>query len=144
MTVTMPGLLITFEGGEGVGKSTQIEILKGWFKRNLDFCDICITREPGGTKNAELIRALLLNGSVDKWQPATEAMLVSASRYEHVTNVIQPTLQRGGIVVCDRFIDSTHVYQGYVCGVSQTLLDGLTLLLVVKYQKKNMIIYAKL
>ena len=121
----MPGLFITFEGGEGVGKSTQIQILEGWLKRNLNFCDICITREPGGTKNAELIRTLLLNGSVNKWLPATEAMLMSASRHEHVMNVIQPTLQRGGIVVCDRFSDSTHVYQGYVSGVNQKFLDGL-------------------
>jgi dTMP kinase len=84
-----------------------------------------LTREPGGTVEAESIRALLLNGAASKWQPATEAMMMSASRHEHVIHVIEPALSRGDIVICDRFTDSTHVYQGYVGGVDNALLDGL-------------------
>jgi dTMP kinase len=68
---------------------------------------------------------LLLNGAASKWQPATEAMMMSASRHEHVIHVIKPALSRGDIVICDRFTDSTHVYQGYVGGVDNALLDGL-------------------
>jgi dTMP kinase len=68
---------------------------------------------------------LLLIGAASKWQPATEAMMMSASRHEHVIHVIEPALSRGDIVICDRFTDSTHVYQGYVGGVDDALLDGL-------------------
>jgi len=68
---------------------------------------------------------LLLKGAASKWQPATEAMMMSASRHEHVIHVIKPALARGDVVICDRFIDSTHVYQGYVGGVDNALLDGL-------------------
>ncbi len=109
----MRGLFITFEGGEGSGKTTQIQRLKRWIEKNCEEFSLCLTREPGGTEDAEAIRDLLLNGSIEKWQPATEAMLVSASRHEHVVHVIQPALQCGNIVICDRFIDSTHIYQGF-------------------------------
>ena len=125
MTAVMRGLFITFEGGEGSGKTTQIQQLKNWIESNLDSVNLCLTREPGGTIEAESIRALLLNGAASKWQPATEAMMMSASRYEHVMHVIKPALSRGDIVICDRFTDSTHVYQGYVGGVDDALLDGL-------------------
>ena len=121
----MRGLFITFEGGEGSGKTTQIQRLKIWIEKNYEEFSLCLTREPGGTKDAESIRGLLLNGLTQKWQPATEAMLVSASRHEHVVHVIQPALQRGKIVICDRFIDSTHIYQGFVGGISGEVLDGL-------------------
>jgi dTMP kinase len=121
----MRGLFITFEGGEGSGKTTQIQQLKNWIESNLDSVNLCLTREPGGTIEAETIRALLLNGAASKWQPATEAMMMSASRHEHVMHVIKPALSRGDIVICDRFTDSTHVYQGYVGGVDDALLDGL-------------------
>ena len=103
MTVKMRGLLITFEGGEGSGKTTQIQRLKSWIEENCKGFSLCLTREPGGTEDAEAIRGLLLNGLIQKWQPATEAMLVSASRHEHVVHVIQPALQRGNIVICDCF-----------------------------------------
>ena len=105
---------ITFEGGEGSGKTTQIQRLKVWIEKNYAKPSLCLTREPGGTKEAEAIRGLLLNVLALKWLPASEAMLVSASRYEHVFHVIMPALQRGHIVICDRFIDSTHTYQGFV------------------------------
>ena len=121
----MRGLFITFEGGEGSGKTTQIQQLKNWIESNLKTVNLCLTREPGGTIEAESIRELLLNGAASKWQPATEAMMMSASRHEHVIHVIKPALSSGDIVICDRFTDSTHVYQGYVGGVDNALLDGL-------------------
>ena len=121
----MSGLFITFEGGEGSGKTTQIQRLKVWIEENYKQPSLCLTREPGGTEDAEVIRGLLLNGVTQKWQPATEAMLVSASRHEHFVHVIQPALLNGDIVICDRFTDSTHVYQGFVGGVSGDVLDGL-------------------
>ena len=121
----MCGLFVTFEGGEGSGKTTQIQRLKIWIEKNYAEFSLCITREPGGTADAEAIRGLLLNGLTQKWQPATEAMLVSASRHEHVFHVIMPALQQGNIVICDRFIDSTHTYQGFVGGISGEVLDQL-------------------
>ena len=121
----MRGLFITFEGGEGSGKTTQIQQLKKWIESNMDSANLCLTREPGGTIEAETIRSLLLNGAASKWQPATEAMMMSASRHEHVIHVIKPALARGDVVICDRFIESTHVYQGYVGGVDNALLYGL-------------------
>ena len=123
--VEMRGLFITFEGGEGSGKTTQIQQLKEWIESSIGSVNLCMTREPGGTIEAESIRTLLLNGAASKWQPATEAMMMSASRHEHVIHVIEPALSRGDIVICDRFTDSTHVYQGYVGGVDNVLLDGL-------------------
>ena len=123
--VEMRGLFITFEGGEGSGKTTQIQQLKEWIESSIGSVNLCMTREPGGTIEAESIRTLLLNGAANKWQPATEAMMMSASRHEHVIHVIEPALSRGDIVICDRFTDSTHVYQGYVGGVYNALLDGL-------------------
>jgi len=121
----MGGLFITFEGCEGSGKTTQIQQLKEWIESSIGSVNLCMTREPGGTIEAESIRTLLLNGAANKWQPATEAMMMSASRHEHVIHVIEPALSRGDIVICDRFTDSTHVYQGYVGGVDNVLLDGL-------------------
>ena len=123
--VEMRGLFITFEGGEGSGKTTQIQQLKEWIESSIGSVNLCMTREPGGTIEAESMRTLLLNGAANKWQPATEAMMMSASRHEHVIHVIEPALSRGDIVICDRFTDSTHVYQGYVGGVDNALLDGL-------------------
>ena len=125
MTAVMRGLFVTFEGCEGSGKTTQIQQLKNWIESNMDSVNLCLTREPGGTIEAETIRALLLNGAASKWQPATEAMMMSASRHEHVIHVIKPALARGDVVICDRFTDSTHVYQGYVGGVDNALLEWL-------------------
>ena len=125
MTAVMRGLFITFEGGEGSGKTTQIQQLKSWIESNISSVNLCLTREPGGTIEAESIRALVLNGAANKWQPGTEAMMMSASRHENVIHVIKPALLRGDIVICDRFTDSTHVYQGFVGGVDDSLLDGL-------------------
>lgn len=121
----MGGLFITFEGGEGSGKSTQIQRLKKWIVHNYHALSLTVTREPGGTAGAEDIRNLLVNGAANKWQPATEALMMSASRHEHVKHVIGPALARGDVVLCDRFTDSTHIYQGYVGGVSASLLQAL-------------------
>ena len=121
----MRGLFITFEGGEGSGKTTQIQRLKNWIEENYKEFSLCLTREPGGTEEAEAIRGLLLNGLAQRWQPATEAMLVSASRHEHVIHVIMPALRQGDIVICDRFMDSTHIYQGFVGGINSQALDQL-------------------
>ena len=107
------------------GKTTQIQRLKVWIEANYEQLSLCLTREPGGTDDAEVIRGLLLNGVTQKWQPASEAMLMSASRHEHVVHVIQPALRNGDIVICDRFVDSTHVYQGFVGGVSADVLNEL-------------------
>lgn len=119
----MHGRFITLEGGEGVGKSTQIrllaEALRGHGK------EVITTREPGGTEGAEAIRSLLLSGGDDKWNDATEALLFAAARADHVAKSIKPALEQGIWVLCDRFIDSTRAYQGGAGGLSDA--DILTL-----------------
>ena len=121
----MGGFFITFEGGEGSGKSTQIQILAKNLECALPGIDLLITREPGGTESAEAIRNLLVTGQADKWRPATEAMLMSASRHEHVVHVIRPALDAGSIVLSDRYNDSTRVYQGVVGGVAEDDIEAL-------------------
>lgn len=121
----MSGLFITFEGVEGSGKSTQIQRLADRIKSNIVNVNLLITREPGGTDSAESIRQLLVTGRADKWRAATEAMLMSASRHEHVEHVIRPAIESGAIVVCDRFYDSTRVYQGIVGGVPKVDIEAL-------------------
>ena len=121
----MSGLFITFEGVEGSGKSTQIQRLADRIKSKIVNVDLLVTREPGGTDSAESIRQLLVTGRADKWRAATEAMLMSASRHEHVEHVIRPAIESGAIVVCDRFYDSTRVYQGIVGGVPEPDIEAL-------------------
>lgn len=104
------GCFITFEGGEGAGKSTQIRRLAE--RLRADARDVVLTREPGGSPGAESIRELLLNGAVDRWSPLTEALLMNAARRDHIERVIAPALARGAVVLCDRFADSTRAYQG--------------------------------
>ena len=101
----MNNLFITFEGGDGSGKSTQVDLLKDHFdKLNLS---IIKTREPGGTPSAEILRDILTKGEVNRWTPMSEALLMWAARHEHLVNVIEPALESGKIVICDRFYDST-------------------------------------
>jgi dTMP kinase len=119
----MLGKFITFEGGEGTGKSTQIRLLSQALHRQ-DIPHI-VTREPGGSVGAELIRTLLLTGSTDKWTPVSEALLMYASRAEHWTHTIAPALTTGLWVICDRFADSSLAYQGFGHGISQDFLDDL-------------------
>lgn len=106
----MNNLFITFEGGDGSGKSTQVNLLKDYLD-NLNF-ETIKTREPGGTPSAEILRDLLTTGEVEKWTPMSEALLMWASRYEHLIQIIEPALNSGKNVICDRFYDSTYAYQG--------------------------------
>tara|TARA_Y100001970_G_C14256195_1_gene875578 strand:- start:4409 stop:5041 length:633 start_codon:yes stop_codon:yes gene_type:complete len=117
------GTFITFEGGEGAGKTTQISALQK--KLDQSSIRVIITREPGGSKGAELIRELLVSGSVDKWDPFNEAILHFAARRDHINNTIEPALKSGIWVLCDRFTDSTFAYQGFGQGIS---LDDITAL----------------
>jgi len=114
---------ITFEGGEGSGKSTQIEIL---FRKLLEGgLEAVSYREPGGTKGAEEIRTLLMEGDGDRWTPRTEALLMSAARADLVQKHILPQLEGGTWVLCDRFTDSTLAYQGYGHGLGYDSIIGL-------------------
>ena len=111
---------ITFEGGEGSGKSTQIKILRNNLSKSQK---VVITREPGGTKEAELIRKLLVKGKSSKWSGVTEVLLNFTARKDHVDKIIVPNLKKGKWVLCDRFTDSTIVYQGYGRGLDIKKLD---------------------
>ena len=121
----MAGLFITLEGGEGSGKSTQARLLKRWLSDVFPGREILVTREPGGTEQAEEIRAILVNGAADKLSVQTEALLMIAARTEHVQKIIQPALLRDAIVICDRFSDSTLVYQGLAQGKDIDLLQSI-------------------
>ena len=104
------GFFISFEGGEGAGKSTQIRRLAD--RLSAAGHDVIVTREPGGSPGAEAIRDLLVNGAADRWSPVTESLLMYAARRDHVERVIRPALARGAVVLCDRYADSTRAYQG--------------------------------
>jgi dTMP kinase len=117
------GRFITVEGGEGVGKSTQVRRLaEALTARGLT---VVTTREPGGSPGAEAIRALLVQGEADRWDGVSEALLHYAARRDHVTRTIRPALERGDWVICDRFNDSTIAYQGYGHGAGRADLDAL-------------------
>lgn len=119
----MRGLFITFEGGEGAGKSTQIKLLAEHF-RTLGR-KVVLTREPGGTLMAESIRGLLVNGDPGSLSSMAEALLNSAARDCHLREVIRPALARGDVVLCDRFMDSTRVYQGVAGDCPIVLIEAL-------------------
>ncbi len=118
-----PARFITFEGGEGVGKSTQVARLLA----NLDRAriDAIRTREPGGTERAEAIRKFILEGRSEDWGAGAEAVLFAAARLDHVTDLIAPNLSHGRWVVSDRFHDSTRAYQGLTGGVDDKLIGAL-------------------
>lgn len=118
-----PGLFISFEGGEGSGKSTQIRRLEKWFRDNGR--DVVVTREPGGSPGAEEIRNLLLTGDPGRWDAVTEALLMFASRRDHVERTIRPALADGKVVLCDRFADSSVAYQGYGHGLGADYIRNL-------------------
>jgi dTMP kinase len=112
------GRFISLEGGEGVGKSTQLKALAAALReRGLEVVE---TREPGGSPGAEAIRRLLLEGDVDRWTPETEALLFAAARSDHVARTIRPALDSGKWVLVDRFIDSSLAYQGGAGGVGMS------------------------
>ncbi len=119
----MRGRFISFEGGEGTGKSTQIRLLADRLRAAGH--EVVTTREPGGTEGAEAIRALLLTGEPGRWSPVTEALLMNASRADHVERLIRPALTRGSWVLSDRYADSTFVYQGIAGHVDAAALQAL-------------------
>jgi len=118
------GLFITFEGPEGGGKTTQSRLLAEWLRER--GADVIHTREPGGTPVGDRIRAILLDKRVTDLSPEAEVLLFSASRAQLVRQVIRPQLERGGIVVCDRYADSTYAYQGFGRGLSMSSLRAVT------------------
>lgn len=122
------GLFITLEGIDGSGKSTQAKMLAGRLSgRGLD---VVRTREPGGSPGAEEIRALVLQGDPDRWSAETEILLFTAARRDHLEKTIQPSLDAGKIVICDRFADSTRVYQGISRGALRSIVDQLHTLMI--------------
>ena len=109
------GRFVSLEGGEGVGKSTQVKALAEALRQR--GIDVLITREPGGSEGAERIRELLLSGTEDRWGPQAEALLFAAARADHTAKTIRPALEKGQWVVADRFIDSSLAYQGGAGGL---------------------------
>ncbi|MCH2274191.1 dTMP kinase [Thalassospira sp.] len=120
---SVPGLFISFEGGEGSGKTTQIRRLESWFRQRGR--EVVVTREPGGSPGAEEIRNLLLTGDPGRWDAVTEALLMFASRRDHVERTIRPALAEGKVVLCDRFADSSVAYQGFGHGLGAEFIRNL-------------------
>ena len=117
------GRFITLEGGEGAGKSTQLKLLAEAFA--LHGIHAITTREPGGSPGGEAIRGLVVSGATDRWHPTTESLLFMAARFDHLETVIRPALATGSWVLCDRFYDSTYIYQGIAKQVGTAWLDQL-------------------
>jgi len=122
------GTFISFEGIDGSGKSTQAFMLSERLQ-NLGYEPI-LTREPGGSPGAEEIRALVLQGDTDRWSAETELLLFTAARRDHLERLIQPALEQGKIVICDRFADSTRMYQGLSRGDLRNTVDALHSLMI--------------
>ena len=123
------GRFITFEGGEGAGKSTQIRRLAAALRAG-HAREVVVTREPGGTPLAERLRAIILGGKARDLGDFGEALLFSAARIDHIDRIIRPALARGAYVLCDRFADSTLAYQGYGHGLAIETIEALTRLAV--------------
>ncbi len=119
----MSGYFITFEGGEGAGKSTQIKRLAEYL-RDAGY-EVLVTREPGGSPGAEAVRYVLLSGAAEPLGQEVEAVLFAAARSDHVETVIKPALERGAIVLCDRFMDSSRVYQGMTGDLDKDFMRGI-------------------
>lgn len=126
------GVFITLEGGEGAGKSTLIATLAQQMRAA--HRTVTITREPGGTKGAEAIRALLVTGAIDRWSALSELCLFYAARQDHLDRLIRPALARGEVVICDRFSDSTRAYQGQAGGAGRDAVETLDALIVGETQ----------
>lgn len=114
---------VTFEGCEGVGKSTQIRLLREYFEKNS--IDAVFTREPGGVPICETIRGVILNKDFSEMSPICEALLYASSRAQLVSEIIKPNLDSGKIVICDRYIDSSFAYQGYARGLGLEMVEGI-------------------
>lgn len=119
----MAGRFITFEGGEGTGKSSHARDLAESLREKGR--SVVLTREPGGSPGAEDIRALLVTGAVGRWSATAETLLNYAARESHLRETIRPALTRGDLVLCDRFMDSTRVYQGFAGGCDMELIEAL-------------------
>ena len=119
----MTGFFITFEGGEGAGKSTQIRLLADTLRER--GYEVLVTREPGGSPGAEAVRHVLLSGAAESFGPEMEALLFAAARADHVEQVIRPAVERGITVLCDRFLDSTRVYQGVTGNLDPTFIAAV-------------------
>ncbi len=126
--MTQKGLFITFEGIDGSGKSTQARMLHQALLA--DGYDAILTREPGGSPGAEEIRSLVLEGDPDRWSAETEILLFTAARRDHLERRINPALAQGKIVICDRFADSTRMYQGLSRGDLRGIVDQLHALMI--------------
>ena len=135
----MAGKFITFEGGEGVGKTTQISLVKNELTKK--GFDVLTTREPGGTVLGEKIREILRTGSVDKMSPMAEALLFTAAREYHINKVIKPALKENKIVLCDRFVDTTFAYQGIAHGLGVDKMQELYKLAVGDFYPDLTIIF---
>ena len=122
-TAAPKGLFVTFEGIDGSGKSTQARLLAEALKAEGQ--EVILTREPGGSPGAEEIRALVLQGDKDRWSAETELLLFTAARRDHLERVIAPATARGATVICDRFADSTRMYQGLSRGDLRAKVDTL-------------------
>lgn len=128
--MSQSGLFITFEGIDGSGKSTQTRLLADHLRNNGR--DVILTREPGGSEGAEDIRKLLLEGATDRWSAETELLLFMAARRDHLERLINPAVEAGQIVICDRFVDSTRMYQGLSRGDLRQAVDMLHNLMIGK------------
>jgi len=126
--VTAKGHFISFEGIDGSGKSTQARLLADHLRSK--GYDVVLTREPGGSPGAEEIRALVLQGEPDRWSAETELLLFTAARRDHMERLISPALAAGSIVICDRFADSTRMYQGLSRGDLRASVDALHHLMI--------------
>lgn len=122
------GLFVSFEGIDGSGKSTQARVLADHLRATGH--DPVLTREPGGSPGAEEIRALVLQGDPDRWSAETEILLFTAARRDHLERTIRPALDAGRIVICDRFADSTRMYQGLSRGDLRAQVDALHSLMI--------------
>lgn len=126
--MTTKGLFISFEGIDGSGKSTQARMLAEHLREAGH--DVVLTREPGGSPGAEEIRALVLQGDPDRWSAETEILLFTAARRDHLERTIRPAVAAGKIVICDRFADSTRMYQGLSRGDLRAVVDDLHRLMI--------------
>ncbi len=126
--MTKAGLFLTFEGIDGSGKSTQARMLAEHMRAQGH--EVVLTREPGGSAGAEEIRSLVLEGDPDRWSAETEILLFTAARRDHLERTIEPALAAGKVVICDRFADSTRMYQGLSRGDLRNLVDQLHSLMI--------------
>ncbi len=139
VTAVTGGFFITFEGGEGAGKSTQARRLAE--RLRLAGRTVTLTREPGGSAGAEAIRALLVSGDAERWSPISETLLMYAARRDHIERTIVPALARGEVVICDRFLDSTRAYQGAAGGAPGELIAALEQAVVGKVMPDLTIVF---